>query len=146
MVNKIKIILLIVLFFNNINLNTINFNNKPNPIIGQIIINDKKLNIVKGHEKKLLNKNLVGAIIDKNNIILAGHNHKDVFNIITKLNINDKLILKINNNYNIYQVSNIYHLKNNEDFHYNKNKKEVNLITCIDNNEKRLIVSAIKVE
>lgn len=139
-----KVFIILVLFINTSCIHTKN-NNIKSEIIGYITINNNINSIVKGHDKKDLNRDLVGAIIDNKNIILAGHNSKKVFNNITKLKLNDTVYLTINDITYKYKVIKITKLDKNEFLYYDNSVEELSLITCINNNKKRLIVTAKKV-
>ncbi len=139
-----KVFIILFLFINTSCIHTKN-NNIKSEIIGYITINNNINSIVKGHDKKDLNRDLVGAIIDNKNIILAGHNSKKVFNNITKLKLNDTVYLTINDITYKYKVIKITKLDKNEFLYYDNSVEELSLITCINNNKKRLIVTAKKV-
>lgn len=139
-----KVFIILFLFINTSCIHT-KKNNIKSEIIGYITINNNINSIVKGHDKKDLNRDLVGAIIDNKNIILAGHNSKKVFNNITKLKLNDTVYLTINDITYKYKVIKITKLDKNEFLYYDNSVEELSLITCINNNKKRLIVTAKKV-
>lgn len=112
---------------------------------------DKKIIIQKGEVDKVLKNNNIAIInngsfiSDKvGNIVLAGHNTKDVFSILYKLKYDDEII--INNYYENY-VFIVYEIKtiNIEDTYILdniENDKIVTLITCTYDNQKRFIVRA----
>ena len=81
--------------------------------------------------------------MEDNNIILAGHNNRLVFNKIHNLDINDELILNIKENKKTYKVIKNIVVKNN-DFSYLENTNEhlLTLITCVGNDNYRRIVVA----
>lgn len=110
----------------------------------------KKL-IVFGTDRKKLNKGVVGVLetsADLNdefgNIILAGHNNKNVFGKLHSMKINEPIkIVTHSQTYNF--VITEKHTINDDDFSYFNqitDKKILTLVTCQNNNKKRLIVIA----
>lgn len=112
---------------------------------------DKKLIIQKGDINKALSNNNVaiinnGSSIDDKvgNTVLAGHNTKDVFNILYKLKLNDEIV--INNYYKnyifiVYEIK-VVNIKDTYILDNIKDNKIITLITCTNNNQKRLIIRA----
>ncbi len=127
--------------------------NEPNSdIIGFIeFLNYNQINPIKlGTEDEILDQKVVGLHklsenLDKypNNIILAAHNQKNIFQIITKLKIHDQIkISSLVNDY-FYEVTNIEKVSKNKKMPFKTNLKTnvVTLITCIEKNQKRLIIT-----
>jgi len=83
------------------------------------------------------------------NLCIAGHNYDNTkfFSKIGNLNINDEIILYDNSNKKFsYFVSNIYEVKSNDVspiYSYDKNLKQLTLITCNNLNDNRIIVKAL---
>lgn len=110
----------------------------------------KKL-ITFGTERKTLNKGVVGLLetsanLDDEfgNIILAGHNNKNVFGKLHSMKVNDPIkIVTHAQTYNFIITEK--HTINDDDFSYFNqiiDKKILTLVTCQNNNKKRLIVIA----
>lgn len=110
----------------------------------------KKL-ITFGTERKTLNKGVVGVLetsanLDDEfgNVILAGHNNRNVFGKLHSMKVNDSIkIVTHAQTYNF--VITEKHTINDDDFSYFNqitDKKILTLITCQNNNKKRLIVIA----
>ena len=80
--------------------------------------------------------------LDSNsNIILAGHNKKDIFSCLHKISINDSIKIITNKvSYNFKVIKKV--IIDDTDYSYfnNKNEKILTLITCTNNNRKRLLV------
>ena len=78
------------------------------------------------------------------NIVLAGHNTKNVFSVLYRLDINDEIIINTFNfkykfkvyNIEMVNIKDTYVLDNEYD------KKILTLITCTQDNQKRLIIKA----
>lgn len=111
---------------------------------------DLKRIIVNDASKDTLDKYYVGLVTgdinsNEDNIILAGHNVNNVFSKLHQIKIGTKIILK-HNQINEYIVNNVYEtLKNDTSvLETVTNQKKLTLITCTDNPDKRLIVTAIK--
>ncbi len=110
---------------------------------------DKKLIIQNGDINGVLSNNNVaiinnGSLIDDKvgNTILAGHNTKEVFNILYKLKYNDEIT--INNYYKnyifiVYEIK-VVDIKDTYILDNVKDNKIITLITCTNNNQKRLII------
>lgn len=83
------------------------------------------------------------------NLCIAGHNYDNTkfFSKIVSLNINDEIILYDNSNKKFsYFVSDIYEVKNDNVspiYSYDKNLKQLTLITCNNLNNNRIIVKAL---
>lgn len=113
-----------------------------NYYIGYIEIENKiKVPLVYGTTDKELDQNVVGVsnYSDNNHLILAGHAINSVFLPLYNVNIGDKIIVFINNKYNIYYIDKKYIVRENDTSVYNNN--DLTLITCIEKN-KRLIIHA----
>lgn len=132
-------------------------NEIPNNYLGYIIIpkyNIKKL-IKLGTEDYILNQNIVGLYNNGNNldskegqIILAGHNNKDVFKNIAKLKTNDEIkIITVDKTYT-YKVTKtkIISINDYNDFVNYKKAKELVLITCMSKNTRLLVFAKEKTE
>ena len=132
-------------------------NEIPNNYLGYIIIpkyNIKKL-IKLGTENYILNQNIVGLYNNGNHlnskegqIILAGHNNKDVFKNIAKLKINDNIKIITVDKTNIYKVTKtkIISINDYNDFVNYKKEKELVLITCMSKNTRLLVFAKEKTE
>ena len=90
-----------------------------------------------------------GNNLDKNdNICIAGHNYNNslFFSNIVLLSTNDEIYIYNNEGRKyIYYVSEMYEVKYNDlspVFDYNKNSRELTLITCNNLNSNRIIVKA----
>ena len=149
---------IIILFYNNKQINDKNssideiLEDKINiKYDGYILIpslNYKQL-IKKGEYNEVLDNNLVLMISDKKvinnkygNIILAGHNNKYVFNILYKLKDNDEIIISDFNNeysYTVYKIMTV-NIKDTYILDNVYDDKILTLITCTNNNQKRLVV------
>lgn len=90
-----------------------------------------------------------GPLPGKNgNLCIAGHNYDNdkFFSKIALLNVNDQIILK--NNYEkifYYFVFEIYEVKNDDFspiYNFDKNKKQLTLITCNNINKNRIILKS----
>ena len=92
---------------------------------------------------------IYGNTPDKNgNLCIAGHNYDNslFFSNLNELIINDEIyIIDNNNNQYAYYVFKIYEV-NSKDlspiYNYDKNQKELTLITCNNFNSNRLIIKA----
>lgn len=113
-----------------------------------MIINKDKLIIKKGDEQSILDNNYVYLmdISDKNHLYLAGHNNRLVFNRIYNLNIKDNIYIYMKN-IEKYEVTERRYIRVNDYSIYNKNDDEKNLflITCTNNNQKRFIIICKKI-
>lgn len=90
-----------------------------------------------------------GPLPGKNgNLCIAGHNYDNdkFFSKIVLLNTNDQIILKNNYEKNFYYfVSEIYEVKNYDFspiYDFDRNKKQLTLITCNNINKNRIILKA----
>ncbi len=90
-----------------------------------------------------------GSSLDSNdNICIAGHNYNNslFFSNINTLNPNDQIFIYDNTGKKyIYAVFDLYEVKHSDlspIFNYNKNSKELTLITCNNLNNNRIIVKA----
>ena len=84
----------------------------------------------------------------KSNLCILGHNYNDnrFFGNLNKLQNNDVIIIENNNNYKYYYyVFNKYEVDENDlsALESSANKSTITLITCINSNNKRLIVNGI---
>jgi LPXTG-site transpeptidase (sortase) family protein len=76
-----------------------------------------------------------------NNIIIAGHNIKNVFGPLLNLKLKDKIILKSNYGTYTYEIASINEISVLDDKHLNETlEKQITLITCTNDTQKRLIV------
>lgn len=103
-------------------------------------------NVIKKGDKAI-NENLVSmhSLSDEiggNNIILSGHNNKYVFHKLYNLNIGDEIIIGDFKKDYRYTVDNIkiVNLDDSSTF----NKEGLKLITCTNDNQKRLVVFCSK--
>lgn len=142
-------ILTILLIISDDKVKEIKYEIKTNKIIENsyeedyITINYYKLLIKEGNEQEVLDNNFVYMLdnSDLNNIFLAGHNNNLVFNRIYKLKVNDIVYLNFNNKKYEYLVTERRYIKVNDVSIFNKNdSKNLILITCTNNNQKRYIV------
>lgn len=91
----------------------------------------------------VLNQEVIG------NLCIAGHNYDNnkFFSKIATLNINDEIFIYDNFNKKFtYLVSDIYEVKPDDlspIYSYDKNTKQLTLITCNNLNNNRIIVKAI---
>ncbi len=87
---------------------------------------------------------------EKGNICIAGHNYDNdkFFSNLYLLKINDTIFIYDNNKIKYsYTVFNIYEVKENDFsplYDYDKNNKELTLLTCNNVNKRRIIVKAIQ--
>lgn len=87
---------------------------------------------------------------EKGNICIAGHNYDNdkFFSNLYLLEINDTIFIYDNNKVKYsYKVFNIYEVKENDFsplYDYDKNNKELTLLTCNNVNKHRIIVKAIQ--
>jgi LPXTG-site transpeptidase (sortase) family protein len=103
-------------------------------------------NVIKKGDKAI-NENLVSMHnlsdpIGSDNIILSGHNNKYVFHKLYKLDIGDEIIIGDFKKDYRYTVDNIKVV--NIDDSYVFNKEGLKLITCTNDNQKRLVVFCTK--
>lgn len=83
------------------------------------------------------------------NLCIAGHNYDNTkfFSNISNLSINDEIIIYNNSNEKFsYFISDIYEVKPNDlspVYSYDKNSKQLTLITCNNLNNNRVIVKAL---
>lgn len=120
------------------------------------IIEIKSVNIKniikKGTTKEILDNWYVGLLEpqeelqSKQNIILAGHNISQVFQRLHKLKINDEITLITKDQKTKYQVTKIITVEpyNTECLKTNESNMLI-LITCTEQDKKRLIIYAKKV-
>lgn len=146
---KFICILIFIIIINKSNIQKLVYEIKTEKIIEEknyidyIEILNQKMIIKKGNEKEILDSNYVYWMNNSkdNNIFLAGHNSKLVFNILYNLKINDRVYLYLNNKNLIYEVIDIKYI--NVDDYYIYNEKDyfsLTLITCSYTNQKRYIV------
>ncbi len=100
-----------------------------------------KRGIVNGINDIVLNSNDVGMTKKNNNIILAGHSVENVFGKLHSAKNGDKIRLNLYGEENIYTIVNIKIVDKHE---VNELTDELNLITCMFNPDKRLIIGAQK--
>lgn len=87
---------------------------------------------------------------EKGNICIAGHNYDNdkFFSNLYLLEINDTIFIYDNSKVKYsYRVFNIYEVKENDFsplYDYDKNNKELTLLTCNNVNKHRIIVKAIQ--
>ena len=146
-------ILSILLIISNQKISEIRYEIKVNNIINNkkeedyISINNYKLLIKRGDEKEVLDNNFVYMLpnSDSNNIFLAGHNNKIVFNRIYNLKENDDIYLNLKGDLQKYTVIERGCIRVNDTKIFLKNDtKMVHLITCTNNNQKRYVVKCEK--
>ena len=107
-------------------------------------------NLIKKGDKEVLDNNLIslnvnGSNINSNkNIILAGHNNKYVFHILYYLSLNDELIISDFKIDNMYIVKEIKYINAYDYSIFEEKDNTLTLITCTNDNQKRLVVIAIK--
>lgn len=83
------------------------------------------------------------------NLCIAGHNYDNTkfFSNISNLNIDDEIIIYNNSNEKFsYFISDIYEVKQNDlspVYSYDKNSRQLTLITCNNLNNNRIIVKAL---
>lgn len=83
------------------------------------------------------------------NLCIAGHNYDNTkfFSNISNLNINDEIVIYNNSNEKFsYFISDIYEVKQNDlspVYSYDKNTRQLTLITCNNLNNNRIIVKAL---
>lgn len=111
--------------------------------IGYIEIERLKLKrgIVQGISDLILNVNDVGMEKKNNKIILAGHSIENVFGKLHRIKKDDLITLYLNNKKEEYIV---YDIKIVDKYDVNSLNSELNLITCMYNPNKRLIIGAKK--
>ena len=83
--------------------------------------------------------NYSANIIDKGNIILAGHNNRYVFHNLYRLKEGDEIIISDFNIERLYIVDKIKYVKVDDSSIFDENNK-LTLITCTNNTQKRLVV------
>ncbi|MBQ1496298.1 MAG: sortase [Bacilli bacterium] len=81
--------------------------------------------------------------IGGNNIVLAGHNNRYVFNKIYYLNVGDSIIISDFNMDYLYEVIDSKYI-NVDDFDSLKIDNSLILLTCSSDNQKRYIVISIR--
>ncbi len=101
--------------------------------------------IKKGTDKKNLDDGYIGLLdntaIDKGNTVLAGHNINKIFKVLHQIEKNDQVIITTYSNKYVYYVTQKREISV-DDFSYfeNTDEKLLTLITCTDDNNKRLMV------
>ena len=128
-------------------INEMNYNNQELDYAGYIYIPKiqlKKL-IKYGTNREILDENYVGILsgktLENKNIVLAGHNIQTVFKKLKKLNIGDEIILNTIKKVNYYKVYKIVKINPNEfKYFYDANEEILTLVTCADNNTRRLLI------
>lgn len=152
------LLLIIILFYEKIDysnhvkvINNIFYNGEQNryDYIGYIEI--KKLNIKREIVLGINDKNLLNHVcldeksinLDSNHIILAGHSISNIFGNLHDIALNELIEIHTFNNTYFYKVTNIdvvskYHVSVLE-------QGELILITCMNDNNKRLIIKAKRI-
>lgn len=106
----------------------------------KLIKNEKSLDY---KNISLINNN--SNIKDKNyNIVLAGHNINNIFSVLYRLNINDEIIINtFNSKYKfiVYDIK-FVNIKDTYILDNEYDKKILTLITCTQDNQKRLVIKA----
>ena len=128
-------------------INEMNYNNQELDYAGYIYIPKiqlKKL-IKYGTNREILDENYVGILsgktLENKNIVLAGHNIQTVFKELKNLNIGDEIILNTIKKVNYYKVYKILKINPNEfKYFYDANEEILTLVTCTDNNTRRLLI------
>lgn len=119
--------------------------------LGYIEFSNIKRLIVAGTDKKILDKGLVGTFFSSadlddevGNIILAGHNNKNIFNKLHYLKIGNQIKIVTHKNTYIYEIKQIKTISENDMSYFNKilDKKILTLVTCKNDSRYRLIVIA----
>ena len=125
----------------------------PNDYLGYLEIpkyNIKRL-IKQGTTTNIINQNIIGLYnnnvsleSESGQIILAGHNNKYVFKNLSKVKINDEIIITTPNNYYKYVVKNLHIINASDYTHFKINSKikELILVTCIKDKHHRLLIIA----
>ncbi|MCM1370970.1 MAG: sortase, partial [Clostridium sp.] len=123
-----------------------------NDILGYIEIPkiSLKKTIKVGNVEKILNQKYVAIIEGKTsqskNLVLAGHNIESVFKNIRSLEINDNILIYIENEMRYYKVGNIKTIEVDDTQYLRETKEQtLTLITCTDNNTKRLLVICYRI-
>lgn len=100
-----------------------------------------KRGIIKGINNYILNNNDIGYDLYNGNIVLAGHSIENIFGKLHKIKAGDIINLYLNHKMTKYNVVSIKIV----------NKKDVgslnhplNLVTCMYNDEERLVIGAKK--
>lgn len=105
-----------------------------------------------GESKKVLDSNNIlllenGSKIDDEfgNLVLAGHNNRYVFSNLYKLDINDKVIIYEENYKYIFEIYEKYIVEITDTYILDNvyDRKIVTLITCTNNNQKRLVLRGV---
>lgn len=128
-------------------INEMNYNKPELEYAGYIYIPKiqlKKL-IKYGTNREILDENYVGILsgktLENKNIVLAGHNIQTVFKELKNLNIGDEIILNTIKKVNYYKVYKIVKINPNEfKYFYDANEEILTLVTCADNNTRRLLI------
>lgn len=116
-------------------------------LIGRIEIPSLSINleIVEGTEKEVLDQNYVGHVSNSSlnfeeEIILAGHNNKQVFAYLYQLRKGDVVNLAIYKRTKKYCVTNNLEIEQTDYTYFKKNSKTLVLITCTNEETKRRII------
>lgn len=162
--NIVKIFLIIVSFYllmpvckeikrNYLIDNVINQNKIDSSYEGYLLIPKLKYkNLIKKGSNEVLDKNLISmnefseSIESNKNIILAGHNNKQVFHNLYYLNKNDEIILSNFKNDYKYIIKEKKYIDVTDYSIFKQKDNTLTLITCSNDNQKRLIVIAEKEE
>ncbi len=152
---KILCVLSILLIINQNKIKSIKYNIRTkkeienNNSTNYLRIYDNYYIVKSGIEKDVLDNNYVYYLNNStsDNIFLAGHNSKVVFNILYRLNMSDEVIYHINNRDYVYEVINKEYIDVDDySIFSKKNFSSLTLITCTYNNQKRYIVICRKKE
>lgn len=105
-----------------------------------------------GEDKEVLDSNNIlflenGSKIEDEfgNIVLAGHNNKYVFSILYKLDINDEIIIYEGDYEYVFEIYEKYTIEITDTYILDNvyDRKIVTLITCTNNNQKRLVLRGV---
>lgn len=100
-----------------------------------------KRGIVNGINDLILNSNDIGFSKKDNKIVLAGHSIENVFGKLHNIKKNDEIKLNLYGSESIYIVNSIKIVDKTDMKSLNS---ELNLITCMFNPDKRLVIGAQK--
>lgn len=119
------------------------YNDYTSPYIGYISIKrlGVKRGIVKGINDQVLDANDIGLQIIDSKIVLAGHSVENVFGKLHKIKINDTIELYLDKQKYTYKVTSIKVVDKTD---ISSLKYELNLVTCMYNPNKRLVIGAQK--
>ena len=107
--------------------------------------------IVYGLNNEILNQQQIGTffgkkeIMERNHLILAGHNQYGMFRVLEKLKIGDEIEIILLGKQMIYQVTAKRIVDATELFYFNETEEPLlTLMTCDRNSEKRILFQAKK--